>query len=168
MPRSGDAEKILDSSPADFEQYSTSAGAEINCHHPMTRRQLLTLPAAGALLRRAAVSQSSFPGVAYRDYPRCLPDYLRELAGQAYHRRNDEIARLKTPELIQARQRWVRETFWKLAGGEFERTPLEAQKIGAFERDGYRVEKILYQSRPKFHIPANLYIPTVGVPPYPP
>jgi len=46
----------------------------------MTRRQLLALPAAGALLRAPAFSQKSFPGVAYRDYPRCLPDYLRELA----------------------------------------------------------------------------------------
>src|SRR5215467_1402108 len=133
----------------------------------MTRRQILTLPAAGALLRRSVVSQTSFPGVPYRDYPRCLPDYLRDLARLAYQRRNDEIARLKTPELIAARQRWVRETFWKLVGGELERTPLEAQKVGSFEREGYRVEKILYQSRPKFHIPANLYIPTVGMPPFP-
>src|SRR5439155_23746030 len=115
----------------------------------MTRRRLLALPAAGALLRRPAVSQKSFPGVAYRDYPRCLPDYLHELARQAYQRRNDEIARLKTPELIATRQRWVRATFWKLVGGELERAPLEAQKIGSFERDGYRVEKILYQRRPK-------------------
>ena len=133
----------------------------------MTRRQLLALPAAGSLLRAPAFAQKSFPGVAYRDYPRCLPDYLRDLAQAAYERRNHEIARLKTPEAIGARQRWVRETLWKLAGGELERTPLEAQKTGSFERDGYRVEKILYQSRPRFHVPANLYIPTTGTPPYP-
>jgi dienelactone hydrolase len=29
------------------------------------------------------------------------------------------------------------------------------------------VEKILYESRPDFHIPANLYIPAAGRPPYP-
>ena len=133
----------------------------------MTRRQLLALPAAGALLRAPAFSQKTFPGVAYRDYPRCLPDYLRELAEQAYQRRNHEIARLTTPEAIQARQKWARETFWKLAGGELERTPLEPQKIGSFERDGYRLEKILYQSRPQFHICANLYLPTSGSAPYP-
>jgi cephalosporin-C deacetylase-like acetyl esterase len=133
----------------------------------MTRRQLLALPAAGAVLRMPAFSQTAYPGTAYRDYPRCLPDYFRDLAEQAYQKRNAEIARLTTPEAIQARQRWARETLWKLVGGELERTPLEAQKIGSFERDGYRVEKILYQSRPRFHVPANLYIPTVGVPPYP-
>jgi cephalosporin-C deacetylase-like acetyl esterase len=133
----------------------------------MTRRELLALPAAGAVLRMPAISQTPYPGTAYRDYPRCLPDYIRGLAEQAYKMRNGEIARLTTPEAIQARQRWARETFWKLAGGEPERTPLDAQKIGSFERDGYRVERIVYQSRPRFHVPANLYIPTAGVPPYP-
>jgi len=133
----------------------------------MTRRQLLALPAAGTLLRAPAFSQKTFPGVAYRDYPRCLPDYLRELAEQAYQRRNREIAGLKTPEAIQTRQKWARETLWKLAGGELERTPLEAQKIGSFERESYRLEKILYQSRPQFYISANLYIPTSGAAPYP-
>ena len=133
----------------------------------MTRRQLLGFPAAAFVLRLPAFSQESFPGVPYPDYPRCLPDYLRGLAEQAYDLRNREIAQLTTPEAIHARQRWVRETFWKLVGGEPERTPLEAQKVGSFERDGYRVEKIVYQSRPLFHIAANVYIPTTGVPPYP-
>jgi dienelactone hydrolase len=132
----------------------------------MTRRQLLALPAAGAALRLPVFAQRSFPGVAYRDYPRCLPDYLRDLASQAYQRRNHEIARLKTPEAIRARQQWARETLWKLAGGELERTPLEERKLGSFTREGYRLEKILYQSRPQFHIPANLYIPTFGSAPY--
>ncbi len=119
------------------------------------------------MLRMPAFSQTPYPGTAYRDYPRCLPDYIRDLAEQAYQRRNGEIARLTTPEAVQARQRWARETFWKLAGGEVERTPLQPQKIGSFERDGYHVEKVLYQSRPRFHIPGNLYIPTGGTPPYP-
>lgn len=119
------------------------------------------------MLRIQAFSETPYPGTAYREYPRCLPDYVTELAERAYRKRNAEIARLTTPEAIHARQRWARETLWKLAGGELERTPLEAQKIGAFERDGYRVEKIVYQSRPRFHVPANLYIPTPGAPPYP-
>src|SRR5579864_9751467 len=90
----------------------------------MTRRQLLALPAAAGLSRLPVFSQQAFPGVAYRDYARCLPDYLRDLAAQAYERRNREIAKLTTPEAIHARQLWARETFWKLAGGGPERTPL--------------------------------------------
>ena len=133
----------------------------------MTRRQLLTLPGAAAFLRLPAFSQKPYSGTAYREYARCAPDYVRALAQKAYQLRNEEIARLTTPQAVRARQSWARETFWKLAGGEPERTPLAAKTVGSFERDGYRVEKVVYESRPRFHIPANLYIPTRGVPPYP-
>jgi dienelactone hydrolase len=54
-----------------------------------------------------------------------------------------------------------------LVGGIPERTPLNARVLGAFERPGYRVEKILYESRPGLHIPANLYLPAAGDPPFP-
>src|SRR5712692_703048 len=141
----------------------------------MTRRQLLSLSAAGAFLARPAQSQrnsangnaSAFPGVAYRNYPRCLPDYLRDLAAESYRRGNSAIVQLTTPAAVRARQQWARETFWELAGGQPERTPLDARKTGSFERSGYRVENIVYQSRPNFHIPANLYIPTNAAPPFP-
>lgn len=107
------------------------------------------------------------PSVRYRDYSRCLPDYIRMQAERAYRLRNAEIAKLTTPEAIRERQRWVRRTFWKLAGGMPERTPLNARTVGSFEREGYRVEKVVYESRPNFHIPANLYIPAKGRPPFP-
>ncbi len=81
--------------------------------------------------------------------------------------RNAEIAKLTTPEAIRKRQAWARATFWKLIGGMPERTPLNARTVGSFEREGYRVEKIIYESRPNFHIPALLYIPTAAKPPLP-
>jgi dienelactone hydrolase len=112
-------------------------------------------------------AQTDYPGIKYRDYARCWPDYLRALAGAAYRKRELAVAGLTTPEAIRARQNWVRDTFWKIAGGQPERTDLAAKTIGAFERRGYRVEKIVYQSRPGFHIPANLYIPTGAKPPFP-
>jgi len=111
--------------------------------------------------------QSDFPGVAYREYARALPDYLRDLAARAYQARNREIAKLTSAEAIRARQQWVRETFWKLAGGMPQRTPLNTRTVGAFERAGYRVEKLVYESVPNFHIAANLYVPTTARPPFP-
>lgn len=125
----------------------------------LTRRTLL-FTGAGALLARGET-------IRYREYSRCLPDYLTELARDAYERRNRAIARLKDPPAIREYQRWARETFWRLTGGEPERTPLQTQTTGTFERGGYRVEKILYQSQPGLHVPANLYIPTRGTPPFP-
>lgn len=103
----------------------------------------------------------------YRDYSRCLPDYLRDHAERAYQARNRDIAKLTTPAAIRQRQRWVPETFWKLIGGMPERTPLNARTISSFERPGYRIERVVYESQPNFHIAANLYIPTVGRPPFP-
>ena len=39
------------------------------------------------------------------------------------------------------------------------RTPLEARTTGVLERDGFRVEKVDFQSRPGLHVTANLYLP---------
>ena len=133
----------------------------------MTRRQLLSIPVAGFLNARRARPQATFPGVAYRDYSRCLPDSLRDLAERAYRLRNAQIDKLTTPEAIRKRQAWVHETFWKLTGGMPERTPLNPRTTGSFERPGYRLEKILYESSPEFHIPANLYVPVTARPPFP-
>src|SRR5439155_23603098 len=109
----------------------------------MTRRELLSLLAA-----------QTTP-IGYRDYSRCLPDYLRDLAQRAYTARNRELAKLTTPAAIHARQKWVRETFWKLAGGMPERTPLNVRSLGTLDREGYRPEKLLYERAPQFHVAAN-------------
>ena len=103
----------------------------------MTRRELFALAGAGALAGPLRAAQSG-PSVRYRDYSRCLPDYLRLHAERAYRLRNAEIARLTTPAAIRERQRWVTQTFWKLKGGMPERTPLNARTMGSFEREGYR------------------------------
>jgi dienelactone hydrolase len=108
-----------------------------------------------------------FPGVTYRNYPRCLPDYLRGLASAAREKRNAELARLVSPQAVHDRQRWVRKTLMDLIGAFPEKTDLNAQVAGSFDRQGYRLERIVYESRPKLHISANLYIPTTGRPPFP-
>ncbi len=125
----------------------------------MTRRAALAL-----LVSAKAGAQQQ---IAYRDYSLCLPSYLRMLARESAGRRSAALSQLKTPETIAARQQWVRRTFWELAGGEPQRTPLEIRTTGAFERTSYRVEKLLYESRPGLFITANLYLPKSGRPPYP-
>jgi dienelactone hydrolase len=132
----------------------------------VTRRDIFRAAAFAPLLR-PLFAQTNYPGVAYREYARCLPDYLRGLAARAYELRNREIAKLTTPEAVRRRQAWARETFWKLVGGMPERTPLNLRTMGGYERQGYRVEKLVYESQPRFHIPANLYIPTGAKPPFP-
>lgn len=133
----------------------------------LTRRNFLAISSTLSIPGRAQVAPRQGPSVRYRDYSRCLPDFHRALAERAYQLRNRELARLTTPGAIRARQRWVTATFWRLIGGMPERAPLNARTVDSFEREGYRLEKVVYESQPKFHISANLYVPTTGRPPYP-
>ncbi len=138
----------------------------------MTRRQLLwalsALPPVASLRGAGTTSNSStYPGVSYRDYFRCLPDFLEGLAAQAYTKRNAALAAVTTPAAVRDRQRWARETFWKVIGGEPERTPLNVRTLPGFEREHYRVEKLVYESQPNLFVTANLYIPKLHQPPFP-
>ena len=131
----------------------------------MTRRDLLWALAAGANFSPFAAHAQQ--PIGYRDYAKCLPDAIRMLAADAYQRRNAEIRKLTTAAAIHARQKWARETFWKIAGAMPDRTPLHVRTTGAFERERYRVEKLLYETRPEEWIGADLYIPKNGTAPFP-
>lgn len=138
----------------------------------MTRRQLLctfsAIPSLAGLRAGAATSNGApYPGVSYRDYFRCLPEVLEESAARAYAMRNRHLATLTTPAAVRQRQQWTRETFWKVVGEAPERTPLNVRSVGGFEREHYRVEKLIYESQPNFHVSANLYIPKSYRPPFP-
>ena len=79
---------------------------------------------------------------------------------------NHAIAAIKTPEDIARRQSELR-TFFLRSLGEFpERSPLNPRIVGTLRRDGYRIEKVIFESRPGHHVTANLYLPDVK-PPYP-
>ena len=76
-----------------------------------TRREILALAACGAALR---VANAQTPARIYREYARCLPDHMRDLADRAYRMRNAALAKLTSASAIRARQEWVTETFWKI------------------------------------------------------
>jgi dienelactone hydrolase len=136
----------------------------------MTRRQLLGAIAAGAGAPGWALrgQNAAKPNrIAYRDYARCLPEAIRTLASLAYDRRSAQIRKLTTAAAIQERQRWARETFWKIAGATPDRTPLNTRTTGGFDRERYRVENLVYESRPNEWISANLYVPKHGSAPFP-
>src|SRR5215471_10912631 len=116
----------------------------------LTRRQMIAAALAAPTLRAQ---------IAYRDYARCLPDYLAVLAGDAYARRNQRIAAMNTAAAIRDYQAWARSTFGKLIGVLPERSALHTRTVGAFERERYRVEYLVYESRPGLFVTANLYLP---------
>ncbi len=92
--------------------------------------------------------------------------YLLDQAEKAFLRREAAFEELKTVEQMREHQHRMRE-FLRAQLGDFpERTPLQARIVGRHERDGYSVERILYQSRPGHYVTALLYLPE-GPPPYP-
>lgn len=138
----------------------------------MNRRELFYSPllcSAFAVPARPATAPDipAFPGTRFRPYYRCLPEYLARLAAQAVKEREKALAKLTSATAIGERQAWVRSTLWKLIGGMPERSPLNARVTGTVERDRYRVDRIVYESRPGTFIPANLYVPRAGSGPHP-
>ena len=68
-------------------------------------------------------------------------------------------AALKTRAQAEAYVREVREKIRACFGPFPEKTPLNARVTGTIERDGYKIEKVIFESRPGFPVTSNLYIP---------
>jgi dienelactone hydrolase len=52
-----------------------------------------------------------------------------------------------------------REFFIRQMNGFPDRTPLNARIVGRLQGEGYRVENVLFESRPGHHVTGNLYLP---------
>lgn len=89
-----------------------------------------------------------------------LRNHFRKLAHEALDQRLADYEALKTPDQIHAWQKLKRDKFRELLGGFPERTPLNAKAVGKLDGDGFRVEKIIYESRPGFLVTATLYLPS--------
>src|SRR5215471_18659081 len=103
----------------------------------------------------------------FRDVHGVLPAYLKAQASALLDERQRKIARIATMADLQARQQYWRERMWTYLGDRPERTPLNARVAGTLDRGDYRIEKILFESRPGFYVTANLYLPAGGKGPYP-
>ncbi|MCA9071302.1 MAG: acetylxylan esterase, partial [Planctomycetaceae bacterium] len=98
--------------------------------------------------------------------PQMLRDALRVQVHAALDKRLQAYEARTDPAEITAWQQDLRSKFVESLGGYPKRTPLNPQIVGKFEADGYRVENLIYESRPQFFVTANLYLPKTK-PPYP-
>lgn len=60
---------------------------------------------------------------------------------------------------IRQHQQQLKTYFTEAIGGFPERTPLNARQTGTVQREGYRVEKIIYESRPQHYVSGTLFLP---------
>lgn len=92
---------------------------------------------------------------------------MRQVRGQYEQRRQAVEAALRSPKALSARQKWLAREYRRILGQMPEKTPLNAKVTGVIRCDGYRIEKVIYESRPHHHVTANLYVPTTGKGPFP-
>jgi cephalosporin-C deacetylase-like acetyl esterase len=88
-----------------------------------------------------------------------LSRYLKKRAYEAIDRREAEYEKLKTVQQIAEHQARQREFFFQQLGPLPERTPLNPRLVGTIDGDGYRIEKIIFESQPKHYVTALLYLP---------
>jgi cephalosporin-C deacetylase-like acetyl esterase len=96
-----------------------------------------------------------------------LPVYLNRLAGRLLEEREGKIASLATSQQVAERKTYIRERLVAALGGFPARTPLNARTVGILDRDDYRIEKVIFESQPRFFVTGNLYLPKQGRGPYP-
>ncbi len=88
-----------------------------------------------------------------------LWDYVREYLRLLDERRAARLAALESKgDFLALRQR-VREELARMWGPFPQRTPLNAKQVGTLDRKDHIVERIIFESRPSFHVTANLYRP---------
>jgi dienelactone hydrolase len=136
----------------------------------LSRRDLArfagTLAAAAATgttaapLPAQALPESNTPALApLNRFPRMVHEYFVEQVRAAERRNLAAKAALKTKADAEAYvrevQRKVRESFGPLP----EKTPLNPRIMKSVDRDAYRIENVIFESRPGFFVTANLYIP---------
>ena len=119
----------------------------------MTRRAIVA----------AVVSLSTLAGIeahaAFPQSPEMMAHYLQHQAEQRFEHWRQRYEQLKTPEQIAAYQKDLREHFLQAIGGLPERTPLNPRITGVVQREGYRVEKIIFESQPQHYVTALLFLP---------
>lgn len=92
-------------------------------------------------------------------FPRMQQEWLVAEVRAAEQRGNARRDALKTradaEAYVQSVQQRIRDCFGPLP----EKTPLNAKVTKTLQRDGYRIECILFESRPNYFVTGNLYLP---------
>lgn len=102
-----------------------------------------------------------------RDYWNDLPTYLASHIDKARGRRISALRDIGTPPKAAVRASFVSSRLWRLIGGPLPKSPLNVRTTGVVNRKTYRIEKLVFESQPRFYVPAHLYIPSTGESPCP-
>jgi dienelactone hydrolase len=88
-----------------------------------------------------------------------LINHLMKQATDLYEVRDREISKLKTRSEWMKRQAFVKDKIMELVGPFPERTPLNPKITGTIKKEGYRVDKIVFEAMPGYYVTGCIYIP---------
>ncbi len=138
----------------------------VECRHlEVTRRELLQNAA------RFSIGASAFHWLAagrcfaadelepLNRFPRMVQEYFVRQMREAERRSLEAKKQLKTKADAEAYVKLIQAKIRRSFGPEPERTPLAARVTGVVERDTYKIENVIIESRPGFPVTANLYVP---------
>lgn len=139
----------------------------------LSRRHLLRLAGQGLLgvsladwrwlaSAQAAEAAASRPLEPLNRFSRMVQEYFVERLHEFEKKNRQAKADLKTKADARAYVRSVRERIRACFGPLPEKTPLNARVTGVVEREAYRIENIIFESRPGFFVTGNLYLPKGG------
>ncbi len=92
-------------------------------------------------------------------FPRMMQNYLVQRVRQAEALAGEKRAALQTKADAEQYVQSVRQRIRTCFGPEPERTPLNAKVTGIVQRDAYKIENVMFESRPGMLVTANLYVP---------
>jgi cephalosporin-C deacetylase-like acetyl esterase len=88
-----------------------------------------------------------------------MKHYLLSQAQKQFEKWKADYEQRKTPEQIAEYQKRLRSEFLEAIGPFPRRTPLKPRITGEVHRNGYKVEKIIFESQPKHYVSAALFLP---------
>ncbi|MGE3410114.1 MAG: alpha/beta hydrolase family protein, partial [Pirellulales bacterium] len=98
--------------------------------------------------------------VGLAEEPRSEYPFLKFVHQQAEELRKEHTAAPESKEAWEAARAEIRRQLLSAWGGfPSEPCPLDVQKLGDLDRDGYRIEKLMFQTRPGIWMTAHAYVP---------
>src|SRR3954471_9441319 len=122
----------------------------------MQRRRFLQTSAAAALAPRGMSGNTAYTA----QMPDMLLSHLSRRLNALAGKWDTERSKITTAADVESRNRFVREKLREMVHGFPKRNSLNPIVVSKFDRADYRVENVMFQSRPDFWVTGNLYIPT--------
>ncbi len=95
-----------------------------------------------------------------RRFPRMMQNFLLPIVQECHDRSVEAKSSIENRQQADAYRRGVRQKVEQCFGPLPQRVPLNPRITGILDRGTYRIEKVIFDSRPDFPVTANFYVPT--------